>query len=567
MRGGPASAESVNDGLRRTDPGPGGSGSGGRRRSRRRWALVPVAVWLPAVAVLLPLLVVVWRAMQPAGEAWSMTVDHRLPEYVKSSVLLALAVVAVAVSLGVPAAWYVAVYEFRGRRVLEWALLLPLTMPGYIAAVAYVDVLEGMVPVYVWIRKTWGIEAFRTSQVVAPWVFSTLVLGLTLFPYVYLPCRAAFARQATGVLEAARLLGAGPGRVFRAVALPLARPAVAAGGALVAFETLNDYGTVSRFGLSTLTPGIYRSWGEGDVVGAMRLALVLVALAMSGLLLERWQRGRRRYAAEAADAVLPRRRPGVAGLVRIGLFCWLPLVPGFLLPAWRLARWAWHSWDGMPDGQWRECLTAAGHTFSLSIGTALLATGAALMIAGGRRAARGASAAVAERAAGMGYAFPGALVAVGTGALVSSLAAMDFPGAAHLALSASVTGLIFACFVRFLAVAVSPVSAGFARVAGGLHDAARTMGAGPLRTLLRIDIPLVLPAVTAGAALVFLDVFKELTMTLVLRPFDYETLATRTFRLADEGRIPEAAVPALILVAFSLAGLIPLTWLMRRATR
>lgn len=527
-----------------------------------RWwrSLAAQGLWLPALLVLLPVAVVVIRALEPAGGMWEQVVEYRLSGYLKQTLILAGSVTLVAVGFGVPAAWVVSVYRFPGRRWFEWLLLLPLAMPGFVAAVAYLDTLQGMIPVYVWIRQAWGVDAFLASQQVAPWVFAVGVLGSTLFPYVFLSCRAVFARQAAGALEAARMLGAGGVRTFVSVALPMARPAVAAGGSLVAMEAVNDYGVVSHFGLTPLTPGIFRAWMEGYPVVAMRMAVMLMGFVLICLAIERWQRGRRRFAADAADAPLARKRLGVMGVGLAWLACGLPFLLGFGIPAWRLARWSVQSWSAT---DWAGHWEAAARSFGLAAGSAALIVAGAVVLAGGLRAYPSRSMAVAQRVGVLGYAFPSALVAVGIGAWVSWLAV----GLPWLALSASVFGLMVAYFVRFLAVGVEPAAAGFERVPRQLHEAGRTLGAGPLRALWQVDLPLVWPALLAGATLAFMDVFKELPLTLVLRPFDFETLATRAFRLTDEGRIPEAALPGLALVVLSLPGLIPLTRLMRIGSR
>lgn len=517
--------------------------------------------WLPASLVLTPLLIILWRAGLPAGEAWEQIVANRLPGYLRHTLILLGSVTALAVLFGVPAAWFVSVYRFPGRRFFEIALLLPLAMPGFIAAVGYVDAFKELIPVYVWIRKNYGIEAFLKSQEIAPWIFGTGVLASTLFPYVYLSCRAVFARQAAGTLEAARLLGAGGFRCFATVALPMARPAVAAGASLVAMEAVNDFGVVTHFGLTPLTPGIFRAWNEGSLISSMRLAMILLLIVIVALGLERWQRGRKKYFTDTPDAPLSRIKPGAHGVIVAWLACGIPLLLGFIIPAWRLVRWTLQSWEVM---DWPTNLRASGNSFMLAAGATLLVVAGAVVVTAVHRALRRRSLLLARQISVLGYAYPGALVAVGTGALVSTLA-FDFPGWASLALSGSTFGLMFAYFIRFLAVAIQPAAAGFERLPESLHDAGRTLGAGPFRTLMEVDLPLVRPALVAGAALVFIDVFKELTMTLVLRPFDFETLATLTFRLTDESRIPEAALPGLLMVSLSLLGLIPLVRLLRES--
>lgn len=514
---------------------------------------------IPAWIVLMPVAVVVFRAWQPQGDAWSRILGEHLATYLWQTLLLASLVTSAAILFGVPAAWVVSVREFRGRRALEWLLLLPLAMPGFVAASAYVDLLGRMIPFYIWIRETFGIDAFLRVQAIAPWVFAITVLSATLFPYVFLSCRAVFLREASLPLDAARVLGSGGFRVFAAVALPLARPAVVAGASLVAMEAVNDFGVVSTFGLNTLTPGIFRAWGEGHPGVAMRLAVILMAVVLLGLALERWQRGDRKFSGDPSANWLSRKPLGAAGHAAAWFVCGLPLLAGFLLPFTRMALWAWQSRDIL---DWETVTAAAGRSLSLASGSAVLIVAAAMLLVAAVRTTHHPLARIQRRAGVLGYAYPSALVAVGVGAWISGVHD-SLPG---IALSASAFGLMAAYFIRYLAVGVQPVAAGIERLSPEFQEAARTLGVGPVTALRQIDFKLIRPALVAGATLAFIDVFKELPMTLYLSPFDFETLATLAFRLTDESRIPEASVPGLLLVGFSLFGLIPLTRLMRLAS-
>jgi len=525
----------------------------------RRWLWIALC-GIPAWVVLMPALVVIFRAWEPQGDAWSRIVEFHLATYLWQTVLLVALVTGLAILFGVPAAWFVSVRDFPGRRALEWLLLLPLAMPGFVAAAAYVDLLGRMIPFYIWVRETFGIEAFLRIQTITPWVFAVAVLAATLFPYVFLSCRAVFLREAAVTLEAARMLGSGSFRAFATVALPLARPAVVAGGSLVAMEVVNDYGVVNYFGLTTLTPGIFRAWGEGNPAVAMRLAVILMGLVLFGLALERWQRGQRRFAGDATASWLARKSLGTGGTGWAWLVCGVPLAVGFLIPCGRMALWAWQAREIL---DWQATLIAATRSFSLAVSAAVLIVIGAVMLVAAVRVTKHPLALLLQRTGVLGYAYPSALVAVGVGAWISTLQG-SIP---IIALSASAFGLLTAYFIRFLAVGIQPVSAGFERLSPELQEAARTLGVGPVRALWAIDLRLTWPALLAGATLAFIDVFKELPLTLYLSPFDFETLATLAFRLTDESRIPEAAVPGLLLVICSLLGLIPLTRMLRLASR
>ena len=530
-------------------------------RTTKRWVL-KLLVWLPAIIVLTPVLLVVVRAFAPADADWTMVVQNRLPGYLWQTFALAFCVTTLAILIGVPCAWLVSAYRFPGRNSLVWLLMLPMSMPGYVASLAYVDMLQSLTPLYLWVRRTFGLDAFLLVQHWTPWVFAVLVLATTLFPYVFLSCRAVFSRQATAALESARSLGAHGMRCFFRVALPMARPAVVAGATLVAMETVNDYGVVASFGLTPLTPGIFRSWTEGHPVVAMRLAVILMGIVLLAQSLEIWQRGRRGFCIENDDTIPAGKKLAGLPVLATWMICGLPIFFGFLLPFGRLLHWSTQSWR---SNDWSGHWQAAWHSFAIAGGTAVIIAFAAFVLAAGHRAFPCISMAIARRCGALGYAVPGALIAVGIGFTVSSIA-RHLPGGEALALSASTFGLVVAGFVRYLAVGLHPVIAGFEKIPRSLHDAARSLGCGPLRAVHTVDWPLVRPTVVAGATFAFVDLFKELPLALILRPLDFESLATRVFRLTDEGRIPHAAVPGLAMILMCMIGLIPLTRMLRRAS-
>lgn len=523
------------------------------------------ASWLPVVCVLLPLLVVGWRALAgggPGGElAWERVVQYRLWDYLRSTALLLCLVAALAIAVGVACAWLVSAYEFVGRRSFEWLLILPLGVPGFVAGAAYLDGFEQATPIFLWIRDNLGLEAFLLSQRLLPWVGTVLVLVATLYPYVYMSCRASFAGRQADLIEAARTLGCSPAKAFFRIVLPLARPAIAAGGALVAMEAANDYGVVTLFGLNTLTPGVFRAWSEGSLESAMRLALILLTLVVFVLFLERARRGRRGFAGDTRALPLAR-RPLEGGKAAIAwLVCGIPLLLGFIWPVSRFLRWAV---SAQASADWPGYWSALFNSTWLALLSCGIVVVTAFWLTAGRRAYRLPGGDAVPHLASLGYAMPSALLAVGIGVLVSDLSRLG--DLSWLALSASAAGLVFAYSVRFMAVGIQPVAAGQTTVAADLHAAARTLGQTPSRALLRVDLKLLVPALAAAAILCFVDVFKELTLTLVMRPFDFETLATLTFRLSSEGRIPEAALPALVLVAGGMLGVAALNRLLQSRT-
>lgn len=497
---------------------------------------------------------VIFSAMANAGGAWRDVLENRLFVNLWQTLLLASGVFCGALVIGLPAAWLVAMHDFVGRGIMRWLMVLPLAMPSFVAAGAYLEILNGMIPFYVWVRSSFGIEAFLWVQKIMPWVFSIVILSATLFPYIYLSCLAIFERQAADAFEVSRLLGVSGWNGFFRVGLPLARPAIAAGGGLVLMETFNDYGVVSAFGLTTLTPGIFRAWAEGEWIVAMRLALLLMVIASVILAVEKFQSGRKRFVSSDTErplARVPLRHRNASG---VWLLAMVPVALGFLLPCMQMLEWLWltlHLLD------WQGHFSAAWHSLSLALGAALLVVLSAAILVVGARVLRSGMLKHAQAISIAGYSLPSAMVAVGVGAIVTSISQSSqlFAG---LALSASVTGLMLAYWVRFMAVAVHPLSAGLTKVPETLGEAARMLGERPWGIFFKIEIPLMWPAFFVAAALAFVDVFKELTLTLVLRPFDFETLATRAYRLTDEGRLAEAAFPGLSMVVLSLLGLIPL---------
>ncbi len=560
-------------------PAAGSAGAAARRPTRRSlvtalrrelwWGLSgwTVASLLVATLVLVPLATVLFGALGPAGETWRHMADTVLGTYIKNSLLLTVGAGLLCLVLALLPAWWVTLYDFPGRRWLEWALVLPLAIPTYVAAFAYSDLLENLFPFFIWVRMNHGIEAFLLVQDLARYGLLMLVLASVLYPYVYITARASFSQQAMATLEAGRMLGKGGGGLFWRIGLPMARPAIAAGLALVTMEILNEFGAVSLFGVPTFTVGIFRAWlSLGDLDAARRLALCLMVFVAVALLLERAQRGRRRFAdsALAARGMIRRRRLSGwrAWLMTTG--CLVPLLFGFLLPGTRLLHWAVLAWERMAN---RELLVTAGRSVALAAGTSLLLLIAALVVIYAVRVHRTMLSRGLARVSGLGYAVPGAVVAVAVLAVTGFVDATwnQWRGAGdagRVILSGSMAALVVAYLIRFLAVALQPIDSGFARLAGNVDEAARSLGARSSRVFWKVDLPLLRPAVVAAAILAFIDLLKELPLTLVLRPFDFETLATRAYSLAEEGRIQDCALPSLLLVAVSLCGLIPLTRLL-----
>ena len=539
-----------------------------RPASARILAAAPTAI---AAAVSAPVVVVFAHLFLPAGDVWPHLVDTVLARYIANTLWLLLGVGLATFVIGAGAAWLCAMCRFPGRAVFQWALLLPLALPAWAIAYAYAGMFEYAGPVqsalreaFGWSRRDYWFPDIRSLG------GAIMVLSLALYPYVYLLARAAFLDQSVCALEIGRTLGRGAWRGFAGVALPLARPALAGGVALALMEALSDFGTVDYYGVDTFATGIYRTWfALGDAGAAAQLSAVLLIFVFAVLAAERWQRRRARYhhTTGRAGRVFAWRLSGWrAGLASAA--CFAPLALGFLLPAGRLVAWSVPTWRGGADAAFGAL---AGTSFLLAALTALLAVAAALVIAYAARLGLGPVGRAARRIAGLGYAVPGSVVAVGA---LLPLAWIDhriddfargvFGVSTGLIVTGGIAALVFAYLVRFLAVSMNAVDAAFVRVTGHIDDAARTLGAAPARVLGRIHLPMLRGGLLTATLLVFVDTMKELPATLILRPFDVNTLAVRAYELASDERLADAATPALAIVA---VGLVPVVLLSRAVTR
>jgi iron(III) transport system permease protein len=509
----------------------------------RGWTITALAL----VAVLtVPLAVVAVGALGPAGEAWSHVATTLLPEYLLHTAVLAAGAGTVALVFGVGTAWLVSMCDFPLRGFFHWALVLPLAVPAYMAAYSYAGMLDVTGPVQRVVRWLTGAgpDTFMYWNVMRIEVLA-LIFGVVLYPYVFLLTRSLFEGRSGRALEAARILGRGPWSVFLRVGLPLARPAVIAGLALVLMEVLNDYGAVAYFGVTTFTTGIFRSWfAMGDLDTAIRLSAILMLVVLVVLGLERWQRGSARYEETGGGRPVTRYRLGGWAAAGAIAFSALPLLIGFVLPVAQLGLWAVRTAPDVVDWSF---LRMALNSFALASGAALIAVAVAVVLAYAGRIDRTPFTAAAAKLAMLGYSIPGAVIAVGVLVAVLGVDRL-LTGGTALVLTGGLVALVFAYVVRFMAVAYLSVEAGFTRTGTNLGSASRTLGVSPLRTLFRIELPLLKRALLAAGVLVFVDVLKELPLTLILRPFNFDTLATRAFELASIEQVAQSAPAALLVI-------------------
>ena len=484
-----------------------------------------------------------------------------LPEYLWVTVQLAVMVGIGVVAMGVPAAVLVTVFDFPGRRSFEWLLLLPLAMPAYVTAYAYTDFLQFSGPLQSWLRATFGLEGRLLPEVRSVWG-AAWVFSFSLYPYVYLLARTALAERAPQLMEAARLLGASLPRRLREVALPMARPALAAGTALALMEVLADYGVSAYFGIQTFTAGIYKAWLSMDNrIAAAQLATVLLALVMALLWLEQRAQRRLRFVGSAtarasSSEARPVRLRGRRALVA-WVLCLLPVLMGFVLPVGFMLRPLSADWSVLP---WDRFLVWTWNSVRLGALTAVLAVLAAWLLAYSLRRAPTLLRRAAVQVVSLGYAVPGAVIVVGLLLPVGWLQARWPDSGIGAVVTVTVWGLVWAYLVRFVSVALQSMQSGYARVPRSLDESARMLGAGGVELAARVHWPLLRRASFAAALLVFVDVMKELPATIVLRPFNTDTLAVVANQLARDERLGEAALPSLALV---LVGLVPVILLSR----
>jgi iron(III) transport system permease protein len=514
--------------------------------------------------VALPLAVVLAAWREPATAVWAHLWRTQLVELVANTVLLAAGVGAGTLVVGAALAWLVVAYEFPGRRVFEWALVLPLAMPAYVIGFAFLALFDYAGPVQSALRRLVDPGA-SLPELRSGWGVVTM-MTLVFYPYVYVLARVAFREHGGPALEVARSLGHTPRRAFAAVILPLARPSLAAGVALAMMEALADFGTVSTFGYRTLTEAVYRVWtGMFDRLAATQIASVLLLFVFGVLVLERGLRGRRRFTGDRRRTTVPRMPLRGARAAAATGACAAVLLLAFVLPVLELAAWA----AALPaeERARRGFATLVGSTFVLAGASAVLVCALGLVLAYARRLQPSRTAAAAAQFASMGYALPGAVIAVGVLAPVAwldgalaALAQALFGRELELVLTGSAAAVLFAYAVRFLAVGYQTTEAALARIPVSLDEAARSLGVRMRAALRRVHVPLMRGGIISALTLVWVETIKELPATLLLRPFGLKTLAIEVWERTSESLWAEAALPALAIVA---VGLVPLVLAMR----
>ena len=527
------------------------------------WSVLTLAAVIIAAFIAAPVLSVFSNVfVGGTSDTWAHLSDTVLSDFVFNTVVLCVGVGLGVASIGITTAWLTTMLDFPGRRFYEWALVLPMAMPAYVMAYAYTDFLQFVGPVQSGLRAFFGWRAgdywFPDVRTVGG---AVTMFMFVLYPYCYILVRTAFLERAGGMLEAGRSLGLGPWGCFFHVSLPLARPAVVAGTALALMETLADFGTVSYFGVQTFTTGIYRAWFSlGDRIAAAQLAAALLTFVVLVLSLEFASRGRARFNNTSRQQGAPARRNLPLGLGLLASFaCFMPLLLGFLLPAALLLRMAFVDGDAQFGPRFVQL---ARNSFVLAAVSSVIAVVLAVLLAYAARLARTSLPAAMNRIVGLGYAVPGSVIAVGVLIPVTRLDTWlvqvwqaSFGVNPGLILSGGIAALVYAYLARFLAVALNAVESSLGKITASMDDASRSLGCGKWETLRRVHVPILRGSLLSAALLVFVDVMKELPATLVIRPFNFDTLATQAHTLAADERLAEASTAALIIVA---VGLLPM---------
>ncbi len=531
---------------------------------------ITISIWKPSIVgtaliLSIPILTIAFSVLEPPGENWQHLKDTVLQEYIVNSMLLTCGVGIGTLLIGVSTAWLTAMCSFPGKNLFVWLLLLPLAMPAYIVAYTYTGMFDFAGPVQTMFRgwTGWSYRDYYFPQIRSMGGAIT-ILSLVLYPYVYLLGRSTFLEQSVGVMEVSRTLKCGPWTVFYKVALPLARPAIVAGLSLALMETLADYGTVAFFGLGVFTTGIFRTWfGLGDYSSAAKLASLLLFFVFALIILERLSRNKARY--HNSSGKLTRfseyRLKGLKAWVAFAS-CAIPVFLGFFLPAAQLSLWAFETWSEMVDDRFFEL---ARNSFLLGFSAALISVILALFLGYGKRVIPGKVTIASIRTASIGYAIPGTVIAVGViipfawiDGRIDTFMQSSFGISSGLIFSGTLIAVMFAYVVRFLAISLQTVESGLEKIKPSMDDAARSLGCRHHETLFKIHVPLLKSSMLTALMIVFVDVMKELPATLILRPFDFNTLAVRAFELASDERLADSSTAALTIV---VVGLLPVIYL------
>lgn len=540
------------------------------KRNSNAWVFLSVA---GALAALVPSLYILIGLFRKPNDNWQHIQDYLLLDYALESLRLVLGTVFFTVLIGVTLAWLVAAYEFPLRRFFAWAFVLPLAIPPYIAAYTYGDMLSYTGSVQIFFRNVLGWTPDQKYFDIMSMKGAVFIFTLFLFPYVYLITKTFLEKQSAAFIENARLLGKNPVHIFFRIVLPLSQGAIVGGASLVAFEVLNDYGVTKHFGIQSFTTAIFKTWfGMSDVDSALRLAALLMCFIVGVFLIERLLRRRRRYNSSTSK-MRPLARRRLRGVPAFAAFLFGAVIVSFsfIIPVLQLIVWATWTYRDVLNAKFAGLLW---NTLFISVVSILLLMLVAVIVANVCRLHRTGYTLALSKLISMGYSIPGAVLSIGVLAVFISLdnklsglyAGLGW-GDGKLVLSMSLAMLVFAYIIRFLAVGFNSVEAGFEKIGNRYSEASRLLGMGMTRTFFKVDLPMIKGAVFTGCILTFMEIVKELPLTLLLRPFNFDTLATKAYQYASDEQIHQASAPSLLIVAVGMLSVFFYHWLGEKRSR
>lgn len=530
------------------------------KRDSNQWVILTLVL---VGLIALPVISIGVKLFSGPGETWGHIVENLLLDYIGNSLFLVLVCGFMVVFLGVSTSWLVARFEFPYRKQLEWLLILPLAIPSYIVAYSYAGILDygGSLEL---ILRFFGFSSVRIDIMNKTGL--AFVLGISLFPYVYVSSRAFFLNQANNLMEASKMLGVGEIKSFFKLILPLARPAIVAGLILVLMEVLNDYGAAKYFGVNTFTTGIFRSWFSlAEPETAVYLSALLIIIVFGLILLEKFQRRKIQFSSSKANSQGIHRKT-VSKRLQYVIFSFvlLPVLLGFIIPVAQLIYWAFLTYENVFTSTF---LIISLQSFGIAFLTAIITVIVAILLIYFSKWSRISSLKNIAKLGVLGYAIPGAVVAIG---IMIPTIFLDrwlikildylFQIQAGLIISGTLIALIYAYVVRFLAVAFNPIESTTLKVSDSIPDSSRILGVGNIKTFFKIDFPLIKTGILSAFILVFMDVIKELPLTLILKPFRVNTLAVKAYEYASDEMVMEAAIPSLLII---LTVMLPVIFLNR----
>ena len=509
------------------------------------WNILSIII---SLFIFLPILLIIFNATAESNN-WLHIKENLLFNYVFSTLYLVIGVGIISTVIGVGCAWFVTCYNFVGRKYIEWLLILPMTIPTYIAAYSYYDILEVFNPFFNWCRDNIGLEETIMIENILIYFIVIMLFSFVLYPYVYLSSKASLIIQGSRAIEAANTLGIPTNQLLWKVIIPIIRPGIIAGLSLVVMETLNDYAAVEYFGISTLTIGIFRSWfGMYDMNSAIRLAFFLITFVFIVLAFEKVLRKGAKYDGRGGSNTLERIEIRGPKQLPVILFCLAPLLLGFFIPVGRLFSWMLRHDVSTND---LNLFTVILNTVGISLASSVLIVLIAFLIIFSKNYFNKDSLKKLSHLAIMGYSMPGAIIAIGILKLNSSI-----NGFISFLLIGSISGLIFSYVVRFLAVSWQPIDSSMEKLGSSINEASRTLSVKPLKSLIQLNYPILKKPLLIACLIVFIDISKELPLTLILRPFNFDTLSTLTYDLISQAQFFQSSIPSLLIVCISLPAIV-----------